>query len=104
MSSGFWVYVIELSPDVVAGEYVGYVYVGETNLTPEERFERHRSGRRSSKTVRNYGLRLRPDLAPDGNPFPSRDEALEWEAITAEDLRDLGYYVPGRHGEGFMSR
>jgi hypothetical protein len=64
------VYVVELDPSAVSKPGRGFLYVGETSLTPEERFKQHRDGARNkrgplfSRVVHNHGVRLRPDLAP----------------------------------------
>ena len=101
------VYVIELSPDVlgkkrVADENAGRredkpcVYVGQTARTPEERFAQHKSGKRSSRIVREYGVRLRPRLYRNVGPFATRAEAEAAESKLAEKLRGRGYVVWSR--------
>ena len=86
-----WVYVVELEPEAWESAYVGVVYVGETALSPEERFAKHVSGARTAaRIVARRGRRLRTDLCPTGQPFTSRDEALEWEERTANELREAG--------------
>jgi len=67
------VYVIELSKDVlhearfrkanpgyVAGKPC--VYVGMTGLDPDLRFDRHKAGIQSNRFVKQFGLRLLPEL------------------------------------------
>lgn len=59
------VYVIELTDD--AGRRIDSllpnVYVGETSLSPSQRFQKHLDGGRTSAgKVRQYGVRLRRDL------------------------------------------
>jgi hypothetical protein len=76
----------DCSPDLAC------LYVGMTGLTPEERFERHKSGIQDSGIVRRYGLRLRPDLYEYLNPMPYED-ALQMESDLAEDLRAAGHGV-----------
>ncbi len=46
MAAGeFWVYVVELdATDLATRGPKGAVYVGETGLTPEERFAKHKAG------------------------------------------------------------
>ena len=101
------VYVIELSPEVldrkrVADENAGRredkpcVYVGQTARTPEERFAQHKSGKRSSRIVREYGVRLRPRLYRNVGPFATRAEAEAAESRLAERLRRRGYVVWSR--------
>ena len=52
------------------------VYVGQTGLSPEERFAQHK-----------YGLRLRPMLVANHGPCETRAEAEAAEAALAERLR-----------------
>src|SRR5215471_3659612 len=91
----YHVYVIEL--DDAVGERVRTdkpsVYVGQSALTPEERYAQHRRGYRSSRYVRNHGLRLRPKLYRSYNPLPDRDAALATEAHLAKRLRKRGFTV-----------
>jgi len=68
------------------------VYVGRTGLTPEERFAKHRSGRKACPFVRDYGERLVPELFAHLNPM-SFDEADAREVQLAEELRASGYAV-----------
>jgi len=98
----FSVYVVELEPEASANPGCGCVYVGETALTPEERWERHRAaGRTASKVVTRFGRRLRPDLTAGVGPFTSRAEAEQAEAALAADLRRQGYEVFGGQGRTF---
>lgn len=71
------------------------VYVGQTSLTPEERFEQHKSGYLSNKYAQRYGKHLVRRLYKRLNPVPS-DEAEDWEEWLAELLRDRGYAVWSR--------
>lgn len=100
----FHVYVIEIDSSrfVFAGE--GVVYVGETELSPKQRLKKHlERGRGSARVIRRHRvLGLRPDLAPGGSPFATREEALEWESATAERLRAQGFRVYGGQGKPFM--
>ena len=66
------------------------VYVGMTGLTPEERFENHRTGHRASRFVRRFGKRLRKDLIE--GPM-SRSEAKQRERALADALRERGWAV-----------
>ena len=96
------VYVIELHSNAIKDPGEGYVYVGETRKTPEERFSEHMNRATNGKTklfssvVANHGKQLRMDLAPGVNYFdkPSSKKA---EAEWAEHLRSLGYKVKGGH-------
>jgi hypothetical protein len=67
------VYIIELSKDVLfegklkkcnPGYILGKpcVYVGMTGLNPDVRFDKHKAGIQSNRYVKQYGLRLLPDL------------------------------------------
>ena len=96
------VYVIELDPTVIRDAGNGYVYVGETMKTPEQRFAEHKNWSRNGKTrlyspvVANHGKCLRMDLAPEVSYFDklsSKRAETEW----AQHLRSLGYIVKGGH-------
>jgi hypothetical protein len=95
----YYVYVIEL--DDAVGERVRAdkpaVYVGQSAVAPEERYAQHRRGYRSSRYVRNHGVRLRPKLYRNYNPLPDRDTALATEAHVADRLRKRGFTVFGGH-------
>lgn len=97
------VYVIELDPAVLENKKfreanpnyrdgLPCVYVGMTGLSPEERFQNHRNGVKSSKYPRLYGLCLLPDLYADINPMLYAD-ACKAEVDLAEELRGRGYGV-----------
>ena len=92
-----WAYAIELSDD--AGDREGsdkpWVYVGETSLTPEERFAKHRAGHKSSRWVKKYGVRLRPDLYEDQPPLRTKAESVAYEAWMYAYLKATGYPVKG---------
>ena len=68
------------------------VYVGMTGIAPDERFDKHKAGIRSSKFVRLYGLRLMPELYECYNPMPY-DAARDMEVELAIALREEGYGV-----------
>lgn len=68
------------------------LYIGSTGLTPEERFENHRSGHKGSRFVRKYGLRLRPDKYEHYGPM-AWEEARRKESDLAGELRSLGYGI-----------
>lgn len=75
------------------------LYVGETYLTPEERYRKHVDGAKnkwgysiSNKLVREYHQKLRPDLYANLNPVPHW-EAKEAEQRLASRLRSEGYAV-----------
>lgn len=100
------VYVIELSDEVGPRKDASlpWVYVGQTALTPEERFEIHRTQARSgkggplaSRVVAKHFIGLRPDLYADEPPRYTRNDAVAAEAELGERLRSLGYSVKGAH-------
>ena len=77
------VYVVELSIDVLrqprflrANPHYAMrkpcVYVGMTGLSPDERFDKHKAGIRANRFVRDYGLRLLPEL------YEAYNHALSW--------------------------
>ena len=80
----------------------GFLYVGMTMYTPEERFETHKAGRKlSSPVVRKYGRRLRPTLYRAYKRMSLAD-AEEMEVYVAERLRKKGYAVwPVKPGGAF---
>lgn len=96
------VYVVELDSSAVKMPGKGYVYVGETSRTPEERFEQHISGARNkhgrlyAPVVKNHGIRLRPDLAPKTKYF-DQAAAKRGEKEHFELLKSKGYNVKGGH-------
>jgi hypothetical protein len=97
------VYVVELSdrvwnvpmfrranPDHTFGKPC--VYVGMTGLDPDLRFDRHKAGVQANRFVRQYGLRLLPELYEVYNPMPY-EAAREMEVELAIGLREAGYGV-----------
>ncbi len=70
------------------------VYVGMTGLTPEERFQNHKSGIKAASAVKRFGLRLLPELFECFNPMPF-EAAVEMERDLADELREKGYTVAG---------
>ena len=78
----------EANPDYV--ENSPCVYVGMTSKTPEQGFEQHETGYRSSRIVRQFGIRLKPRQYQSLNPM-SRDEAAEMEFEKARRLRKKGW-------------
>lgn len=72
------------------------LYVGMSGLSPEERFQNHKAGIKSSRCVELFGLRLLPELFQMHNPMPY-DAAVVMERELAEDLRAQGYTVGGGH-------
>ncbi len=99
----YHVYVIELSKDVLyEGRFkrcnpdykpgMPCVYVGMTGLDPDLRFDKHKAGIQSNRYVREYGLRLLPDLYEGFNPM-SYEEAQTREVEIGIDLRSAGFGV-----------
>ena len=97
------VYVIELSKDVLYEAkfkkcnpaYISgkpCVYVGMTGLDPDLRFDKHKAGIQSNRYVKQYGLRLWPDLYEAYNPM-SYDEAADMEVELGISLREAGFGV-----------
>lgn len=85
----YYVYVIELSDEV--GPRVEpskpCVYVGQSAVTPEERFQQHLDGYKSSRYVRSFGVKLKPRLYRNYGPYLTRDESVDAERRLAERLR-----------------
>jgi predicted GIY-YIG superfamily endonuclease len=75
-----------LAPDTVC------LYVGMTGTTPEDRFASHKEGHKANRYVREYGIRLLPELYERLNPM-TYGEAYETEARLADELRSAGYAV-----------
>jgi hypothetical protein len=97
------VYVIQLSdkvwnvarfrranPDYQLGK--PFVYVGMTGLDPDVRFDKHKAGIQANAFVRDYGLRLLPELYAAYNPMPY-EAAREMEVELGIALREAGYGV-----------
>jgi len=70
------------------------VYVGMTGLPVDHRFENHKNGYKSARLVRQYGVRLLPELFEHLNPMPY-EHAVQMEKDLADDLRAQGYAVCG---------
>ncbi len=96
-------YVITLHPDTLEhAEFrhanPGYVegmpcvYVGMTIHAPGDRFQQHKTGYRSSKYPRRYGVELALELMEGFNPDEGPVNAA-LEAALAEWLRAQGYAV-----------
>jgi hypothetical protein len=95
-------YVITLHPEVLEQaefraanpaylEGMPCVYVGLTIHEPGDRYEQHKSGYRSSKYPRRYGVELALELMDEFDGSDLTDEASE--AALAEWLRGQGYGV-----------
>lgn len=63
-----------------------------TGLDPDLRFDRHKAGIQANRYVRDYGLRLMPELYEVFNPMPYRG-AQDMEVELAIGLREAGYGV-----------
>jgi hypothetical protein len=101
----FSVYVIELDDRLCqrtncVSRHSGkpHVYVGQTSLTPEERFAVHLAGGITSRpAVRKHGVRLRRRLYRNWGPYETREDARAAEARLARRLRARGFCVRGGH-------
>src|SRR5262249_31557056 len=80
------------------------VYVGQTAVTAQERFEQHERGYRAASVVKKFGVRIRPRLASGFDEMTTQTEALAAEAELARPLRKRGngkrYCVYGGHRTG----
>lgn len=76
------------------------IYVGSTELTPEQRLEKQREGGRSaSRSARALGVGdLLPDLFAHLNPLESREAADEQERRLAQELKKQNWCVHGGTG------
>jgi hypothetical protein len=99
----YHVYVIELSdrvwnaakfrranPEWQLGK--PFVYVGMTGLDPDLRFDKHKAGIQANSFVRDFGVRLLPQLYEQFNPMRYED-ARTMEVELGIRLRKLGYGV-----------
>ena len=68
------------------------LYVGMTGLTPEQRFQNHKTGLKAARVVQRYGLRLLPEFFACFNPMPY-EAAAQMEKDLSADLRAQGYTV-----------
>ena len=103
MMSTHNIYVIELSqevlknrkfkeanPDYISGKPLAYV--GMTSRAPEERFEQHKTGYKSARLVRKFGVRLKPRQYTALNPM-TYNEAVKMEKLKTKQLRKRGWGV-----------
>ena len=88
------VYVVFLRDPKGDGK-AGY-YVGMTGLTPEQRLQNHKQGKKAARVVTRCGERLVPRLYAHLNPMPYA-KAIEMEVALADSLRKRGYVVYGGH-------
>ncbi|HKG36590.1 MAG TPA: hypothetical protein VKA89_09155 [Solirubrobacterales bacterium] len=93
------VYVIEL--ERAAGRRrdprIPWVYVGSSARSPEERFAQHLRGYKSSRLVKRFALRLRPDLYEDLGAFGGSKKACRAETERAKELAACGFVA---HSDG----
>ena len=84
------VYVIELRREVLEKKKFAEanpdchgdkpcVYVGQTALSPEERFAQHRAGKKCNPYARDFGKKLRPKLSAHYGPYETRRAAEKAE-------------------------
>jgi predicted GIY-YIG superfamily endonuclease len=88
-------YVVLLKDSRAAGRWG--LYVGETSLDPDMRFDQHKTGYKASRYVNRFGIRLLPQLFEHFNPL-RQWEAVELEPVLAEAFRAAGVpWVEGGH-------
>jgi hypothetical protein len=92
---GHSVYVALLHDPRLGGRWG--LYVGQTGLDPDLRFDQHKAGYKASGAVKRFGVRLMPDLVEHLNPMNAAD-ALDLEAALADAFRAAGVpWVEGGH-------
>jgi hypothetical protein len=93
--AGHALYVVLLKDTRTVGRWG--LYVGETSLDPDLRFDQHKTGYKASRPVNRFGVRLLPPLFLHLNPL-RRWEAVELEPVLAEAFRAAGIpWVEGGH-------
>ena len=102
-TTAYRTYVINLDNPDLTDPGKGYVYVGQTSKTPEQRLKEHLNGTRSrkghnlaSRKVSKYGTQLNYDLMTQ-RIYLTQKQALKAERRLAERLREQGYTVEGGH-------
>ena len=102
-ATAYRTYVINLHNPDLADPGKGYVYVGQTSKTPEQRLTEHLTGARSkkdinlaSKVVQRFGKDLNHALMPE-RIYLTKRQAEKAERRLAERLRRQGYVVEGGH-------
>ena len=102
-TTAYRTYVINLDNPDLTNPGKGYVYVGQTSKTPEQRLQEHLNGARSgkghnlaSRKVLKYGTQLNYDLMTQ-RIYLTQKQALKAERRLAERLRQQGYTVEGGH-------
>ena len=94
-------YVIRLNNPALPDPGRGYVYVGMTSKTVEERVQEHLTDarrdngfRRASRVVARYGVELAPELMTS-KVYLEEGQARRAERRLAERLRAAGFVVEG---------
>ena len=102
-TTAYRTYVINLHDPTRTDVGAGYVYVGQTSKTPEERLREHLTGAVSAKgvnlasrIVRRFGVDLNHDLMTQ-RIYLTKRQAEKAERRLAERLRNQGYTVEGGH-------
>jgi len=102
-TTAYRTYVINLHNPNLTDPGKGYVYVGQTSKTPEQRLQEHLNGTPSrkghnlaSRKVLKYGTELNYDLMTQ-RIYLTQKQALTAERRLAERLRQQGYTVEGGH-------
>ena len=73
------------------------LYVGQTSLDPDWRFDQHKLGYKASRAVRRFGAHLLPELVEHLNPM-QQWESLELEAALADAFHAAGVpWIEGGH-------
>ena len=100
-------YVVDLDPTDVPDPGKGYVYVGQTSHTPEERYKIHKAPKPEPPAidlgvtvVRKRGLGLNSVLAAELSPQPpffSLKDVLAAERTWAKTLYKRGFKVDAGH-------
>ena len=82
-----YVILLDLTKNDSSSQPEYALYVGETRIGVEKRFQQHLEGYKSSRRARKYGLCLLPTFCGHLHPA-DRDEALQLEAKLAAALRE----------------
>ena len=97
------VYVVDLDVTVSTDVGHGYLYVGQSAHTPEERYAQHKAPKPIDETidlansiVREKGLRINQELTLQ-TVFFTRETALKKEKAYASELCRAGYLVEAGH-------
>ena len=102
-TTAYRTYVINLHDPNLKDSGEGYVYVGQTSKSPEQRLQEHLTGAVStqgrnlaSRVVKKHGVDLNRTLMTD-RIYLTQKQALKAERRLAERLRKEGYVVEGGH-------